>query len=87
MRQGGNGEWASDTADPIIGYYLSSAIGAPGDANFDGKVDGLDYLVWAENFGDDPADDPPGSPENGDFNDDGVVNGSRLSLAWAGQLR
>ncbi|MCA9100828.1 MAG: dockerin type I domain-containing protein [Pirellulales bacterium] len=57
----------------------------PGDANGDGNVDGLDYLVWAENFGDDPADDPPGSPANGDLNDDGVVDGLDYIL-WAGHF-
>ena len=46
-------------------------------------VDGLDYLIWAANFGDNPADDPPGAPENGDFNGDGVVDGLDY-LAWAG---
>jgi autotransporter-associated beta strand protein len=54
----------------------------PGDANGDGHVDGLDYLIWAGNYGDDPADDPPGSPANGDFNDDNVVNGPDYVL-WA----
>jgi hypothetical protein len=57
----------------------------PGDANGDGKVDGLDYLIWAGAFGDDPAADPPGSPENGDFNDDGIVDGLDY-LAWAGNF-
>jgi hypothetical protein len=56
---------------------------AAGDANGDGWVDGLDYLIWAGNFGDDPADDPPGSPGNGDFDDDGNVDGLDY-LAWAG---
>jgi hypothetical protein len=53
-----------------------------GDANGDGKVDGYDYLVWAGNYGDNPADDPPGSPGNGDYNDDGVVDGHDY-LVWA----
>jgi hypothetical protein len=48
----------------------------------DGNGDGLDYLVRADKFGDDPAADPPGSPENGDFNDDGVVDGLDY-LLWA----
>jgi hypothetical protein len=45
-------------------------------------VDGLDYLLWAANFGDNPADDPPGSPFNGDFNCDLVVDGLDY-LIWA----
>jgi hypothetical protein len=60
----------------------SWTIFTPGDANGDGTVNGLDYLVWAANFGDDPADDPPGSPGNGDFDNNGVVNGLDY-LVWA----
>jgi probable HAF family extracellular repeat protein len=55
----------------------------PGDGNGDGVVDGQDYLLWAENYGDYPADDPPGSPGNGDFNNDGAVDGMDY-LTWAG---
>jgi hypothetical protein len=61
---------------------VNLAPGLPGDANGDDMVDGLDYLIWAENFGDDPADDPPGSPANGDLNDDNVVDGLDY-LFWA----
>jgi hypothetical protein len=53
-----------------------------GDANLDGSVDGLDYLIWAEYYGDDPASDPPGAPENGDLNNDNVVDGLDY-LLWA----
>ena len=70
------------------GYVESDAtlrlilVPTPGDGNGDGKVDGLDYVIWAMNFDDDPADNPPGSPVNGDFNDDGVVNGLDY-VTWA----
>jgi hypothetical protein len=53
-----------------------------GDGNLDGMVDGLDYLLWAANYGDNPANDPPGSPGNGDYNDDGTVDGLDY-LSWA----
>lgn len=82
---GTNGMWASDTAAPIIGYYLASAVTVVGDGNSDGKVDGLDYLIWADNYGDNPADIPPGSPENGDYDSNGVVDGLDY-LAWAGNF-
>ena len=59
-----------------------AALGTPGDGNDDGKVDGLDYLIWAENFGDNPADDPPGSPANGDFDGNGQVDGLDY-IVWA----
>lgn len=49
----------------------------PGDANFDGYVDGGDYTIWADNFmatgkiwGD------------GDFTGDGIVDGADYSI-WA----
>jgi hypothetical protein len=49
----------------------------PGDANFDGEVDGLDYLIWAEHFGEGGA-----TVEQGDFNDDTMVEGLDY-LVWA----
>jgi hypothetical protein len=52
-----------------------------GDGNADGTVDGLDYLLWANFFGDDPAQDPPGAPANGDYNEDGMVDGADY-LVW-----
>jgi hypothetical protein len=55
----------------------------PGDGNGDGHIDGIDYLLWAGNFGDNPADDPPGSPGNGDYDDNGMVDGLDY-LVWAG---
>ncbi|MEZ6072787.1 MAG: choice-of-anchor Q domain-containing protein [Pirellulales bacterium] len=61
-------------ADPAI-YNLA-------DGNLDGVVDGLDYLIWATHFDDDPALDPPGAPRNGDYNNDGVVDGLDY-LVWA----
>ncbi|MEZ6068859.1 MAG: hypothetical protein R3C10_01035 [Pirellulales bacterium] len=42
----------------------------PGDANLDGTVDGLDYLVWASNFGLGDV-----GFTQGDFNNDHVVDG------------
>jgi hypothetical protein len=45
-----------------IGFRVASIPElTPGDGNGDGHVDGVDYLIWAGNYGDNPADDPPGS--------------------------
>ena len=55
----------------------------PGDGNLDGTVDGLDYLLWAANYNDNPADDPPGAPQNGDYDGNGIVDGLDY-LIWAG---
>ncbi|MCA9100604.1 MAG: hypothetical protein KDA63_05630 [Planctomycetales bacterium] len=68
--------------DDSAGVIYKIRARTPGDANDDGRVDGLDYLVWAEYFGDDPAEDPPGAPANGDLNFDGVVDGLDY-LEWA----
>ncbi|MEZ6072520.1 MAG: PEP-CTERM sorting domain-containing protein [Pirellulales bacterium] len=52
-----------------------------GDANGDGSVDGLDYLVWSGNFG---SSEPPAlTASDGDFNGDGAVDGNDY-LIWAG---
>ena len=55
----------------------------PGDGNGDGWVDGLDYLLWAGNFGTHPGID--GSADDGDYNDDGWVDGLDY-LLWAGNF-
>jgi hypothetical protein len=43
----------------------------PGDANGDGRVDGLDYVIWLNNYG---RTDATG-PTQGDFNSDSRVDG------------
>jgi hypothetical protein len=43
----------------------------PGDANGDGKVDGLDYVIWLNNYGTTTTD----GASKGDFNADGRVDG------------
>jgi beta-glucanase (GH16 family) len=52
----------------------------PGDGNGDGWVDGLDYLIWAGNFGTHPG--PDDDMSDGDYNDDGWVDGLDY-LYWA----
>ncbi len=42
-----------------------------GDANMDGIVDGLDYVVWITNYGKTTSQ----GPTSGDFNNSGVVDG------------
>ena len=54
----------------------------PGDGNLDGWVDGLDYLLWAANYNENPSD-PPG-PLGGDYNRDSVTDGLDY-LLWAGE--
>ena len=56
----------------------------PGDGNGDGWVDGLDYLLWAANYGGHPGAD--GDISDGDYNDDGWIDGLDY-LLWGGQLR
>lgn len=43
----------------------------PGDANGDGKVDGVDYVIWLNHFDQNATH----GPAVGDFNSDGIVDG------------
>ena len=43
----------------------------PGDANGDGKVDGVDYLIWLNHYNQNSGN----GVRDGDFNEDGTVNG------------
>jgi hypothetical protein len=77
----GDGARATETGFELV--VMSPPT--PGDGNGDGHIDGLDYLIWAGFYGDDPAQDPPGAPANGDFNGDNVVSGLDY-LVWAGNF-
>ena len=59
------GMMAGDNVDALETLY-------PGDANLDDCVDGLDYVIWSNNYF------PVGTPTSwlrGDFNGDGVTDG------------
>ncbi len=71
---------ASITLATINDPGLAHACGGdlvPGDANGDGRVDGADYTIWADNFG-----FPDVGFERGDFNCDGGVDSADYTL-WA----
>ena len=74
----------SAESNVLLGDVVVDLFAAPlpGDANGDRAIDGLDYLVWAAAFGDNPAADPPGPPTNGDLNGDTLVDGLDY-LVWA----
>ncbi len=56
-------------------YVLHSGVTGegwqPGDANHDNQVNGLDYVIWADHFGQASG----ATWEQGDFNSDGAVDG------------
>lgn len=62
-----------DSSDLSFDLELNAVLSAtkPGDANGDGRVDGLDYLRWRNNYG---RTTSAGHTE-GDFNGDGIVDG------------
>ena len=66
-----------------VSVFETGAPELPGDGNGDGSVDGLDYLLWAGNFGTHPGTD--GDISDGDYNDDGWVDGLDY-LLWAGNF-
>lgn len=73
-------------APPETKTYLEIFIGFQGgsntptaDFNFDTFVDGQDFLIWQQNFGNTAA-----GPEQGDTNFDAIVDGLDLE-AWLAQ--
>lgn len=67
----------SSPASPVPTVIISPTISLiptgtvkPGDANNDGKVDGVDYVVWRTNFNQHVT-----GPSFGDFDNNGYVDG------------
>lgn len=56
----------TDTAVKIGDYTVTKT----GDANSDGKVDGVDYMIWFNHYRQSVT-----GPANGDFNSSGFVDG------------
>ncbi|MBX7072873.1 MAG: PEP-CTERM sorting domain-containing protein [Pirellulales bacterium] len=64
---------------PVYGVGdLTLFVTRPGDANLDGKVNGADYTVWADNFKSAGAT----TWQTGDFNGDGHTEGADYTI-WA----
>ena len=64
----------------IFIFFTSKVIYAqsiPGDANEDGKVDGLDYYIWLTNYNKTTNQ----AHKAGDFNNDTIVDGKDY-LIW-----
>ena len=59
-------------------YGLAWFAQAPGDANWDGKVDGGDLSIWQQNY--DPLGLNPNTWEMGDWNCDNRIDGGDLAL-------
>lgn len=63
---------ASITAVPLtITPTPTGILLIPGDANEDGKVDGIDYVIWLKNYNQQTGN----KHKDGDFNGDGKVDG------------
>lgn len=57
-------------ASPTPGSTNTPIPAKPGDANSDNRVDGLDYVIWLNNYGSNVS-----GRANGDFNNDNRVDG------------
>lgn len=57
--------------DPIINKPSPSPSLQPGDANSDGKIDGVDYTIWLLNYGRNKT-----GAQFGDFNEDNSTDGA-----------
>ena len=84
-----NSHWAVESLTaptlPARLYAVSPAytVPPPGDANYDGLVDGADYVTWADHFLQTGTwfDNHLGWT-TGDFNGDGIIDGADYT-AWA----
>jgi len=56
--------------DDAIILLNSSRVVLPGDANSDGKIDGIDYIIWLNHYGQNLS-----GFQNADFNSDQKVDG------------
>ncbi|RJR29086.1 hypothetical protein C4564_03510 [Candidatus Microgenomates bacterium] len=61
-----SGSGGTSTATPI-----STPAPIPGDTNSDGKVDGVDYVIWLNNYGSSVSN----GEKSGDFDKSGKVDG------------
>jgi hypothetical protein len=59
------------TPTPTVAAASPTPTLRPGDANGDGRVDGLDYVIWLNHYGITNAT----GPSQGDFNGDGRTDG------------
>jgi len=67
-----------DIIDAVNRALIAGHLPPPlaGDANLDGWVDGADYTIWADHYG------QPGGWSDGEFSGDGTVNGADYTI-WA----
>jgi hypothetical protein len=63
----------TNTPRPTATNTLTPTPDIPGDANGDGRIDGIDYVVWLNHYN--PSTQQDGEESIGDFNDDGKVDG------------
>ncbi len=62
---------ASGTPSPTSSASPTASSAIPGDGNFDGRVDGLDFVIWVDNYGNSNVH----GAHDGDFNNDEKVDG------------
>ena len=55
----------------FAGKSAATQVATPGDANNDGRVDGIDYVIWFNNYG----QISQGGSSVGDFNNDTQIDG------------
>ena len=74
--------WTTNEALVLSFLGAPPAAARPGDANFDGRVDGLDYVRWTNHYGQE------GGWLSGDFSRDNYLDGLDYVIwsnnYWAG---
>jgi hypothetical protein len=64
-------DWFSSATPPPISPSPTPPPTQPGDANGDGLVNGVDYVIWLNHY----KQSGSGGPSIGDFNSNGTVDG------------
>lgn len=63
--------WQRSSLTPTLTSTIIHTLAPnPGDANDDGKVDGIDYITWLNHYN----QTTPNKYRDGDFNGDGKVD-------------
>lgn len=75
------GECALEVRISELADWINGQV--PGDANGDGRIDGSDYTIWSDHYGQTGVDPwSAGGWAVGNFNEDNVINGADYTV-WA----
>ena len=73
------GEYALDVRISELADWINGQV--PGDANGDGRIDGSDFTIWSDHYGQTGVDPwSAGGSAVGNFNEDNVIDGGDYTV-------